>query len=129
MGREITIGIMGLVVLGAGLLTGCAVREKLKWADERAGEIFFNPASERASSTGDEAAQASTMINAKELKREQKEKIDRWLEKNNLNRYGDAIGTIYTGGTPLFNELTGEAKERFQYLLEKMPDVLERIEN
>lgn len=52
-----------------------------------------------------------------------KMKIDKWIEENNLNRYGDAIDTVYTGGTPLFNEATGEAIERYNYIIEKHPEV------
>jgi hypothetical protein len=48
--------------------------------------------------------------------------IDAWLEQNDLNLYGDALGTIYMGGTPLFDESTGESVSRFSYLMEKFPD-------
>lgn len=31
-------------------------------------------------------------------------------------------GFMYTGGTPLFNEMTGESTSRYEYLKEKFPD-------
>ena len=129
MTRGFIIGIMAVMIFSVGLLSGCAVREKLEGADDRAGEMFFN-GPQTASSTleVDKKTATSTWADFKELTQGQKEKIDKWFEENNLNRYGDAIGTIYAGGTPLFNEMTGEAKERFQYILEKIPDILEKIE-
>ena len=59
--------------------------------------------------------------------REQKERIDLWLETNGYNRYGDLKNTYYPGGTPLFDESTGESKERYEYILEKHPDILSKI--
>lgn len=51
---------------------------------------------------------------------ELREKIDRWIAENDLNEFGDAKGTAYTGGTPLFDETTGVSRERYAYLEEKM---------
>ena len=105
-------------------LSGCA---KLEWLDKKAGEVFFN-----ASSTDwalkDQKKNTDKPTGFKDLSKEHKEKIDKWLLENDLNRYGDAIGIFYTGGTPLFNEATGESKERFEYIMEKIPDILEKIE-
>ena len=50
-------------------------------------------------------------------------RIDRWLAEKHLNQYGDAPGTHYTGGTPLFNEHTGERKDRYEYILGKHPEL------
>ncbi len=60
---------------------------------------------------------------------DQKKAIDKWLENNNLNIYGDEKGTMYSGGTPLFNETTGETIDRFEYLIKKFPDLLEIIKD
>ena len=121
MVRVKTIGYFAIVILAVFVLSGCA---RLRWLDDKAGEMFFNEASEQASSTDAEARQVTSITDFKNITREQKAKIDQWLDSNNLNRYGDAIGTVYTGGTPLFDEITGQAKERYQYILEKIPDVL-----
>ena len=51
----------------------------------------------------------------------EQQQIDRWLQNENLNRYGDPLDTMYMGGTPLFNEQTGESQDRYQYLLAKFP--------
>jgi len=52
---------------------------------------------------------------------EEKKKIDAWLKKNKLNPYGDAKGTVYAGGTPLFDEKTGKTSGRYEYLIQKFP--------
>ncbi|HCF57478.1 MAG TPA: hypothetical protein DFS52_05735 [Myxococcales bacterium] len=47
--------------------------------------------------------------------------VDRWLKERNLNQYGDPEGTGYAGGTPLFDETTGERTERLDYVFSKHP--------
>ena len=53
---------------------------------------------------------------------DEKEKIDAWIKANNLNDYGDPADTAYTGGTPLFNEATGESIDKYEYIINKFPD-------
>lgn len=67
--------------------------------------------------SGTDVGQISTQISAKE-----KEQINNWIKENDLNQYGDPKGTIYAGGSPLFNEFTGENLDLYQYILEKHPD-------
>lgn len=50
-------------------------------------------------------------------------KIESWIQANGLNRFGDAPGTAYSGGTPLFDERTGKTRDRFEYILEKHPEL------
>jgi hypothetical protein len=57
-----------------------------------------------------------------QLNEVEKNLIEAWITKNQLNIYGDPKNTMYTGGTPLFNEATGQKKDRFEYILEKHPD-------
>lgn len=52
----------------------------------------------------------------------EKRLIDSWLEQNNLNQYGDSKDTFYAGGTPLFDERTGERTDRYEYILKKFPE-------
>lgn len=52
---------------------------------------------------------------------QEKQQIDAWIKKNNLNDYGDPKDTVYTGGTPLFDERTGQSKDKYEYVLEKHP--------
>lgn len=49
-------------------------------------------------------------------------KMNAWLVVQRLNEYGDPIGTVYAGGTPLFNEETGARLDRYQYLMQKFPE-------
>lgn len=51
-------------------------------------------------------------------------RIDAWLRTNDatLNQYGDPEGTVYTGGTPLFNEATGTMIDRYDYIVRQHPD-------
>ncbi|HEY3448550.1 MAG TPA: hypothetical protein VGK67_19495 [Myxococcales bacterium] len=48
--------------------------------------------------------------------------LDRWLEEHGLNRYGDRPGTSYTGGTPLFDERTGQTEDREEHVRKKHPE-------
>jgi hypothetical protein len=57
-----------------------------------------------------------------------KEKIDSWLEENGLNKYGDNEETVYAGGTPLFNEATGESVDRYVYLIKKFPKMIDELD-
>ncbi|MFH1822527.1 MAG: hypothetical protein ABH830_02390 [Patescibacteria group bacterium] len=62
-----------------------------------------------------------------DLTDELKEKIEKWIIENNLNRYADSIDTVYIGGTPLFNEATGASLDRFDYILNNHPDLLDEL--
>ena len=42
--------------------------------------------------------------------------VDAWLSKNHLDPYGSPEGTMYAGGTPLFDEATGERTDRLGYV-------------
>jgi len=52
----------------------------------------------------------------------EKQKIQSWIEENDLNKYGDPKNTLYPGGTPLFNEGTGETIDLYEYILRNHPD-------
>jgi hypothetical protein len=47
--------------------------------------------------------------------------VDRWLAAQKLDRYGSKQGTMYTGGTPLFDERTGEQKDRLEHIFARHP--------
>lgn len=57
-----------------------------------------------------------------EISFEEKQQIEAWIIKNDLNQYGDSKDTVYMGGTPLFNEKTGEIIDRYEYILRNHPD-------
>lgn len=52
---------------------------------------------------------------------ETKKCVDRFLRERGLNDYGDSKDTVYAGGTPLFDEMTGRRLDRYQYILKKHP--------
>jgi hypothetical protein len=52
----------------------------------------------------------------------EKSRIDAWIAANDLNEYGDAKHTMYTGGTPLFDEATGMRIDRYDYIATRHPD-------
>lgn len=115
------------ILLICFLLSGCAVKDKLHWLDQKIGESFKSFQSSQVDKTINVLDEKP--LDSKSLTDEQKEEIDKWLEENDYNRYGDPIDTVYMGGTPLFNEATGESIERFEYILEKQPDILKIINN
>lgn len=47
--------------------------------------------------------------------------VDAWLNAQGLDRFGHPEGTMYTGGTPLFDEATGEQKDRLDYIFSRHP--------
>jgi hypothetical protein len=48
--------------------------------------------------------------------------VDKWLDEHGLDMYGHPKGAMYAGGTPLFNEVTGERRDRLEYVYERQPD-------
>lgn len=51
------------------------------------------------------------------LSESEKKLIEQWLKENDLNEFGDPKDTIYTGGTPLFDERTGRTIDKFEYII------------
>jgi hypothetical protein len=49
--------------------------------------------------------------------------VDRELEKRGLDHYGNAPGTMYPGGTPLFDEKSGKRSDRTQYVYARHPEI------
>ena len=72
------------------------------------------------STTSTTNAASSQTISAGE-----KQQIDSWISANGLNQYGDPADTIYAGGTPLFNEMTGEQIDKYDYIISS--EVLEHV--
>ncbi|MBC8140356.1 MAG: hypothetical protein H7Y38_02815 [Armatimonadetes bacterium] len=59
---------------------------------------------------------------------EQKRTIDAWVKKNGRNEYGDKPDTHYAGGNPLFDEMSPKLKDRYEYILERNPELKTEIE-
>jgi len=58
------------------------------------------------------------------LNDEQKKLLDEMIRKKGLNEFGDPKDTMYAGGTPLFDERTGNVRDRYDYILSKHRDWL-----
>lgn len=54
---------------------------------------------------------------------ETKQRVDRFIRERGLNDYGDSKDTVYAGGTPLFDEMTGRRLDRYQYILKNHPEL------
>ncbi len=52
-----------------------------------------------------------------------KQRIDKWITDKKRNPYGDSPSTMYAGGTPLFDERTGRTRDKYDYILEKHPEL------
>lgn len=64
-------------------------------------------------------------VHAASLSQAQRDYIDRYLVSHELNPYGDPKGTVYMGGNPLFSEGTGSTIDRYDYILRKLPRILD----
>lgn len=54
---------------------------------------------------------------------EHKHAIDEWVKKHGRNEYGDKPDTHYAGGNPLFSEMSPKLKDRYEYILERNPEL------
>ncbi|HTX86508.1 MAG TPA: hypothetical protein VMC41_00390 [Candidatus Nanoarchaeia archaeon] len=129
--KKIKFAILFFLVF---VLTGCqafSASDGLKIINDNLGKVLNSLGENQASSTfnffGKSASTTAASVTAADLTAAQKQSIDNWLAKRGLNRYGDSPNAVYTGGTPLFNEATGKAIERYDYILNKFPDILDLI--
>jgi hypothetical protein len=76
------------------------------------GESYTNP---RQTLGGDGLSDTT-------LPSDEERQILRWMEETDLNEYGDPQGTVYTGGTPLFDEESGTYLPLYDYLLAQHPE-------
>ncbi len=113
-------------------VSGCTIdtvqkdfQKNLEWLDQKLGDV--SEEKEKESSDITDSSVSDSTPEASDLSQEEKERIDDWLEEQGLNRYGDSKGVLYPGGSPLYNEETGEGIDRFDYILDRYPDILERI--
>jgi hypothetical protein len=49
-------------------------------------------------------------------------RVEAWLKATGRNEFGDPAGTVYAGGTPLFDERSGRARDRFEHILANHPE-------
>ncbi len=76
-----------------------------------------DPAMATPSGTGSDAAPIS-----EEARAAVESCLDKWLNGKKMDRYGHPEGTMYMGGSPLFNEATGESKDRLEYVFARQPE-------
>ena len=62
------------------------------------------------------------IASAKAARAREEKCVDRWLAERKLDPYGSPEGTMYAGGTPLFNEATGRHIDRLDYVYRKHPE-------
>lgn len=118
-------------------ISGCNLNtsSKLNSFDKKIGDSIKKIREEDTSSffskeelDKDKSYARKESISVNDLSNKQKEKIDEWLKNNNLNRYGDQLSVIYAGGTPLFNEITGESIDRYSYILNNHTNLLNELD-
>ena len=68
------------------------------------------------------AALAFSPVAAMRVPDDEKRDIDTWVLSNDLDEVGNPRGTMYTGGTPLFDESTGRRVDRYEYIVGAHPD-------
>jgi hypothetical protein len=73
-------------------------------------------------SVGGTAQGSGTTMLSDSERQAQERCVDKWLKDKKLDQYGNPEGTMYTGGTPLFNEATGESRDRLDYVYERQPE-------
>ena len=68
------------------------------------------------------AALAFSAVAAMRIPEDEKRVIDTWIVSNGLDEVGNPRGTMYTGGTPLFDESAGRRVDRYEYIVRAHPD-------
>ena len=68
------------------------------------------------------AALAFSPVAATRVPDDEKRDIDTWVLSNDLDEVGNPRGTMYTGGTPLFDERSGRRVDRYEYIVRAHPD-------
>jgi hypothetical protein len=139
-GRPIHIGslkkaaALPFLLMAVFLLSGCQVKDlgqALESVDDGIGRAFNDFQRDQQSIAinlfDKKAGVNRSTTTAASLTDDQKVKIDDWLDKKGLNRYGDDKSAMYKGGTPLFDEATGKAIDRYDYILSRYPNILEEI--
>jgi len=75
-----------------------------------------------AGGTSGAIAQAAPASEGTAVKGDETACVDAWLKAKKLDRFGSPEGTMYAGGTPLFDERTGERAERLPFVYKRHPE-------
>ena len=89
-----------------------------------AGFIVFGPKGPRLSEEipAMPAEEEGKQVSSGRVSVKEKGLIDDWIVENDLNQYGDPKDMVYIGGTPLFNESSGERTDKYEYIFDNYPD-------
>jgi hypothetical protein len=99
------------------------INEALKAAKETANKGGDSGTGSSGPTAGKPLAGGSTAAMLSPAERQAQERcVDKWLTEKKMDRYGSPEGTMYAGGTPLFDERTGESRDRLDYVYERQPD-------
>jgi hypothetical protein len=85
-----------------------------------------DPATPTGKGTG-EGGTATAL--SEEVRAAQEACLDKWLNGKKMDRFGHPEGTMYAGGSPTFNEQTGEMTERLDYVYKRHPEAKKACEN
>jgi len=99
----------------AVLLLGCPDRRGAPQAAPGAARPESGPSSAGAGSSVEASSSWTTAEEAC---------VGRWLAAQKLDPYGNPEGTMYAGGTPLFDEASGRRLSRQSYLAAHRPEAL-----
>jgi hypothetical protein len=116
-------GRIQLIVRAVGGVTGAGRNEERIYVYNRNG--VFMEARERPIE-GMNSSGNALQLKRYDLSRQQMLQIDQYLTYNRLNQYGDPIGTMYAGGSPLslVADQANDETTRYSYILNKMPALL-----
>lgn len=76
---------------------------------------------------GGSAGSTNTPVPVSPVGPELKAEIDAWIAANHRNQFGDAPGTMYPGGSPLFDESTGIRLQRYEYIIRNHPGIFTNL--
>lgn len=122
-----------LTAVDSGTLTNGPVSDASVSADATdagsaaAGDAGVSPdAGARSEDAGTTGADAGTVIGRSKkpgpgAAKSEEACVDAWLKERSLDRYGHPEGTMYAGGSPLFDERTGESRDRLGYVYARQP--------
>jgi len=108
-----------LVVLGAAA-GGCPRAEQVPPAPPEKAPVAA-PAATPAPTPAATPAPTPKAAPAKPSREAEEACVDQWLAARGLDRYGGPAGTMYAGGTPLFDERTGARKDRLEHVYKLHP--------
>ncbi|WP_226994303.1 hypothetical protein [Myxococcus hansupus] len=116
--------LTGVLVFSAALLLlapGCSRK-----TGEAPGPTDASSAPSESTKTGASKGELGTEVDSGAggtARAAQEACVDAWLQKNGLDTYGNPEGSMYTGGTPLFDERTGESTDRLEFIFKNKPEV------